>query len=87
MQILDLKNKIIKIEIAQEELSQQSWVNRKVNEPKDSSVEIIQYVEGKIIKKNKLSYRKLRYHEIYQQTYKLEPQKEKKEKYQKKEKT
>ena len=66
MQTLDLKNKITKIEIIQEKLSQQRWVNRKVNEPKDNSVEIIQYVEGKIIKKNKLSYRKLRYHEIYQ---------------------
>ena len=65
MQTLDLKNKITKIEIIQEKLSQQSWVNREVNEPKDSSVEIIQYVEGKIIKKNKLNYRKLRY-EIYQ---------------------
>ena len=52
MQTLDLKNKITKIEIIQEKLSQQRWVNRKVNEPKDSSVEIIQYVEGKIIKKN-----------------------------------
>jgi len=65
MQTLDLKNKITKIEIIQEKLSQQSWVNREVNEPKDSSVEIIQYVEGKIIKKNKLNYRKMRY-EIYQ---------------------